>query len=243
VRGDDGRIPHARTATPVARQVGASFGTAVLAFVPTRQLEVHPASRAGPPPPRPRQRCSTSTSCRSSAWPALACQSCCGSSSGGHCAGAARRRRRADRRARTGPVEARRRTPAGHLRALWPLGLVVMMTVWALVLFGPSATAAHQGTYYIEPVPLGVMGFWYVSRGSRSSCPGRAWHPAAQPIDKSGDQPSGESVGASPQLSTGLRLEHVPLGVGNRAHGRREARSVCGECAVLGAGRQVPAGD
>jgi hypothetical protein len=50
--------------------------------------------------------------------------------------------------------------------ALWLLGLVVMMTVWAIVLFGPRATAAHSGTYYIEPVlmSLGVLGFWYVSR-------------------------------------------------------------------------------
>jgi hypothetical protein len=50
--------------------------------------------------------------------------------------------------------------------ALWLLGLVVMMTVWALVLFGPSATVAHSGTSYVEPIlmSLGVLGFWYVSR-------------------------------------------------------------------------------
>jgi hypothetical protein len=38
--------------------------------------------------------------------------------------------------------------------------------VWAIALFGPKATAAHQGTYFTEPVllALGVLGFWSISR-------------------------------------------------------------------------------
>lgn len=36
---------------------------------------------------------------------------------------------------------------------------------WCLVLFGPGATVAHQGTYFVEPVliALGVLGLWSLS--------------------------------------------------------------------------------
>jgi MFS family permease len=38
------QIPHASTATRIAQQVGASFGTAVLAVVLARQLAAHPGA-------------------------------------------------------------------------------------------------------------------------------------------------------------------------------------------------------
>lgn len=42
----------------------------------------------------------------------------------------------------------------------------VYSLVWAVALFGPKATAAHQGTYFTEPVllALGILGFWSISR-------------------------------------------------------------------------------
>jgi hypothetical protein len=42
----------------------------------------------------------------------------------------------------------------------------VYSLVWCLALFGPRSTAAHQGTYFTEPVliALGILGFWSISR-------------------------------------------------------------------------------
>lgn len=42
----------------------------------------------------------------------------------------------------------------------------VYALAWCLVLFGPTATVAHQGTYFTEPVliALGILGFWTISR-------------------------------------------------------------------------------
>ncbi|MBS2964129.1 hypothetical protein KGA66_13810 [Actinocrinis puniceicyclus] len=48
---------------------------------------------------------------------------------------------------------------------LWLLVLALTVFGWAMVLFGPGATVAHQGTYIVEPVcfALGVLGWWSVS--------------------------------------------------------------------------------
>ena len=45
---------------------------------------------------------------------------------------------------------------------VWLLCLAITLAVWPLMLFGPVATSAHQGTYFVEPVliAVGVLAFW-----------------------------------------------------------------------------------
>lgn len=61
-----------------------------------------------------------------------------------------------------------RRTPqpeGASWELVWLLIVAVTIVVWALILFGPGATVAHQGTYLLELVcfAVGVSGWWSLS--------------------------------------------------------------------------------
>ena len=50
-------------------------------------------------------------------------------------------------------------------KAAWVLWVLVTYVLWALTLFGPNSTSAHQGTYFMEPVLIaaGILGVWSIS--------------------------------------------------------------------------------
>ena len=67
---------------------------------------------------------------------------------------------------RTAPRAMRRHAhEALPAEAVWVLCVLVTYVLWALTLFGPNSTSAHQGTYFMEPVLIaaGILGFWSVS--------------------------------------------------------------------------------